>query len=153
MDLPESRTEGIKLWVVVSCRPPLHAFFGRGVRVCGTEVCLPVQFSFGKRGKCLFVRQPHHWVFCPRKFFLSSEYNFTNYYSNTCDYFLKPCWLDLCNGDVVSFLWGRIHIFTFNLLGGVFQGSEIWAAAVSVCLCLSFLCCLFVYSYCYFVMT
>ena len=48
------------------------------------------------------------------------------------DYFLKPCWLDLCNGDVICFLWGRIQIFTFNLLVGVFQGSEIWAAAVSV---------------------
>jgi hypothetical protein len=77
------------------------------------------------------------------QFVLSSECNFTNYCCNTyfntnaslhfasakilanvfrmklvinSDYFLKLCWLNLCNRDVVCFMWSRIQIFTSNIL-------------------------------------
>jgi len=63
MDLTESRTEDINLWVVASCRTP---YMRSSVLLCAFVYC-SVQFSYGKRGKCIFVRQPHHWVFCPRK--------------------------------------------------------------------------------------
>jgi hypothetical protein len=83
MNLPESGTEDIKLWVVASCRPPLHAIFGRIMRVCVLKsVCLFI-FHSENVGSVYSLGNLITEYSALVQFVLSFEYNFTNFYCNT----------------------------------------------------------------------